>query len=168
LKLFFTGILLLMFRSGDGQHLNDAKRGVRAQSIYIEIGGNGVLFSANYDFRFAKKQDGFGARAGIGFFPDVGIATTAVIVPLGVNYLLGKGSSYFEAGLGVTVIASSAGEDFFGNNGTGETFIVFVPSIGYRYQPIRNGFTARIFASPLIGDGDFQFWAGFSLGYKLK
>ncbi len=38
----------------------------RAKSVYIELCGNGIEFSANYDFRFAKKQDGFGARAGIG------------------------------------------------------------------------------------------------------
>jgi len=34
----------------------------RAKSVYAEIGGNGLLISANYDFRFAKKQDGFGPR----------------------------------------------------------------------------------------------------------
>ena len=139
----------------------------RAKSVYAEIGGNGLLISANYDFRFAKKQDGFGARAGVGFIPDLGFTPGAVTFPLGVNYLSGKGASYFEAGLGVTFITFSTGGDFLGNQVKGETIAFFVPGIGYRYQPIRNGFTARIFVSPFIGSGEVQFWAGLSLGYKF-
>jgi hypothetical protein len=43
----------------------------RAQSVYGEIGGNGILLSANYDVRFANSQKGLGLRIGIGDWPAI-------------------------------------------------------------------------------------------------
>ena len=36
-------------------------------SFYAELGGPGILFSANYDGRFNKSHLGFGGRVGVGF-----------------------------------------------------------------------------------------------------
>ena len=137
----------------------------RAQCVFGELGGNGLMFSANYDIRFAKKQNGFGGRAGLGFFTS--IFGSGVTFPLGVNYLLGKRSSYLEAGLGVT-IANFTDSDLFRDLLEGQTSAAFVPSLGYRYQPLSKGFTGRIFVSPFIfTEGGAEFWAGLSAGYKF-
>jgi hypothetical protein len=127
----------------------------RAQSVYGELGGNGIVFSANYDVRFAKSQKGLGARIGIG-----GLATYLTI-PVALNYLAGKAPNYFEGGLGITYATDAS---YTSDHGT-----VIVFSAGYRYQPIKSGLTARVILSPLVatnGDG-FLFFGGVSVGYKF-
>jgi hypothetical protein len=135
----------------------------RASAVYGEFLGSGLIFSAHYDFRFAKKQNGLGMRAGLGFFggSDGGILT----VPIGLNHLAGKGPHYFESGLGYTYATFTDSEDFLDGSGS-----LLVPSVGYRFQPLSNGFTARVYLSPLIAlseGGGWLFWGGFSLGYKF-
>jgi hypothetical protein len=135
----------------------------RAQAVYGELLGSGLIFSAHYDFRFAKKQNGLGMRVGLGFFggSDGGILT----VPVGINHLAGKGPHYFESGIGYTYATFTDGDDFLEGSGN-----IIIPSVGYRYMPLANGFTARVYLSPLIAvgeDGGWLFWGGFSLGYKF-
>ncbi|TAF47243.1 MAG: hypothetical protein EAZ64_00780 [Sphingobacteriales bacterium] len=74
----------------------------RAQNVYVELLGQGIFLTANYDTRFANKRDGRGGRAGIGFISAGSSAITTI--PIGINYLIGKKSSFFEVGLGVTYI----------------------------------------------------------------
>ena len=132
----------------------------RAQTVFGEFGGNGLVFSANYDTRFQNKQSGVGGRIGVGFFGGSGGGV--LTFPLGINFLSGKKGNYLETGLGVTIVTIT-GEDFGGVTGT-----VIVPSIGYRYQPLESGFTGRIVISPLIGtQGGFIFFAGISAGFKF-
>src|SRR3712207_1689688 len=50
-------------------------------SFYVELGGPGILFSANIDSRFKPSRLGWGGRAGIGFVT----ATEEKPVP-GQNY----------------------------------------------------------------------------------
>lgn len=65
----------------------------RAQNIFVEFLGQGLLVTANYDTRFTNKRNGIGGRIGIGYINDSvnGITT----IPVGINYLLGKKSSFF-------------------------------------------------------------------------
>jgi hypothetical protein len=47
---------------------------------------------------------------------------------------------------------------------------LLVPNVGYRYQPVKMGFTGRIFISPLIAigqGGGWIFYGGVSGGYKF-
>jgi len=152
LLLLFAFITNIIYAQQDTAAQKPSKR---AQSVYGEIGGNGIVFSANYDVRFAKSQKGLGARIGIG-----GIATYLTI-PIALNYLAGKAPNYFEGGLGVTYATDAS---YTSDHGTAVVF-----SVGYRYQPLKNGFTARVILSPLVatnGDG-FLFFGGVSLGYKF-
>lgn len=134
----------------------------RAQSFYGELGGNGITISANYDFRFAKKENGFGMRIGLGFFGGSGGGL--VTVPAGINYLEGKAPNYLEAGMGYTYGTFTGNDDFLSGDGG-----LIVPSIGYRYQPAKKGLVARIFISPLVSavGGGWVFFGGISLGAKL-
>lgn len=140
-----------------------------ASNIFFELGGNGFL-SLNYDGRFSKKDKGLGGRIGLGIIPGVNTGlyetSTFVTIPIGLNYLAGKGPHYFEAGAGGT-IGTGKFKNFFGAEaGEKETGVVFVPSIGYRYQPIKKGLTGRIVLSPLIGNG-FMWFGGVSIGMRF-
>lgn len=125
----------------------------RAQSVYGELGGNGILFSANYDVRFANSQKGLGARIGVGYLIYV------FTFPVALNYLVGRSPNLFEAGIGYTYAT-----DTFNDHASAAVF-----SAGYRYQPLDNGFTARVFISPLMDTefGDVYFFAGVSFGFKF-
>lgn len=136
-----------------------------AQTVFIEIGGNGLLFSANYDTRFSRKQSGIGGRVGLGFFGGSGGGI--LTVPIGINYLAGKAPNFLEAGLGYTYATFTAadGDDLFSGSGS-----VIFPSIGYRYQQKNKGLMARIVLSPAIAvsnGGGWFFFAGIGLGYKF-
>ncbi|HEX7905573.1 MAG TPA: hypothetical protein VF487_16990 [Chitinophagaceae bacterium] len=134
-----------------------------AKSIYFELGGPG-LASFNFDTRFGPKDDGIGGRVGIGGFSIDG--TSAIFIPIGLNYLLGKDNrNYFELGGGITPVFLSA--DLADNDGSfSGTFghLVF----GYRMQPADGGFTFRAFMCPVFGQGGFiPYYAGISFGYKF-
>ena len=157
-------ILLLAsisFQQITAQRLNDPKpESGRASCVFGEFGGNGLVFSANYDTRFKQSQSGPGGRIGIGFFGGDGGGI--VTFPIGLNFLNGRNGNYFETGLGITIVTIT-GSDFGGITGS-----VIVPSVGYRYQSMTEGFTGRVAITPLIGtSGGFAFWAGISAGYKF-
>lgn len=149
------------------------------KSVFFELGGNGLGFSANFDSRFAKAENGFGYRVGIGFFPavdegsaDVLIPSTPAMltIPVGINYVTGTGRHHLEAGIGATYVHMSGtiSSDFWGFsdnvNGGG---VGFVPSIGYRSGKVGKGLQFRAVISPVIGSGGTVFWAGVSFGYKF-
>ncbi len=145
---------LICAQENEKMHMNVPSQ--RAQSVYGEIGGNGLLFSANYDVRFANSQKGLGARIGIGGLIDV------ITIPVALNYLAGKAPNYFEGSIGYTYATLTDGDE--SDHGSAIFF-----SAGYRYQPLKNGFTARVFVSPFVAtDGEgFYFFGGVSVGYKF-
>lgn len=133
-----------------------------AKQIYGELGGNGLLFTANYDFRFGQRQKGMGMRLGLGFFGGSGGGV--ITVPVALNNLSGRAPNYLELGLGATYASFTDSDDFFDDAGT----ILIVPSIGYRYQPRGKGFTGRIAFTPLVSpNGGFFTYGGISAGYKF-
>ena len=83
MKCFSFLIFLTLFLQKDVISQNEKLASSRAQTIYGEFGGNGILFSGNYDCRILKSQKGFGIRVGFGFFggSEAGILT----VPIGIN-----------------------------------------------------------------------------------
>ncbi|RDV15293.1 hypothetical protein DXT99_09490 [Pontibacter diazotrophicus] len=177
-KLFFTVLFIAAL------HFQ-----VRAQSetpgrynkaIFVEALGNGIGISANYDMRIKRGvQDGFGFRAGIGGLSANGTDTdgrsvdaSIITFPLAVNYLIGERRSAFEAGLGITPIYANA--DVYDTNNTGITdakgwgtsgFI----NLGYRFQPLKNGFVFRFDWTPAFNSTGFSpAWFGISAGIGFK
>ncbi len=134
-----------------------------AQSVYFELGGPGIA-SFNYDLRFSGRQGGLGGRIGVGFSNIVSSGSSVVYLPLGINYLFGKDKKhYFEIGGGVTPVFNSIPDE---DSVIAETFVHLV--LGYRFQPITNGFTFRAFICPVYGNGIFiPYYAGISAGYKF-
>lgn len=133
-----------------------------AKAAYAEIGGPG-LASINFDSRFAKKEDGFGGRVGIGGFSVEG--TSVVTVPIGLNYIVGKdGKNYFEFGAGFTYL-SAKNRDFSSDNFSSSFGNL---TLGYRMAPENGGFFFKAEITPVFGNGFFvPYWAGIGFGYKF-
>lgn len=155
----------------------------RAQNVFVELGGAGLTFSANYDTRFSKKRDGLGGRIGAGYISTDG--DDILSVPFSLNYLLGKGKNFFEVGVGATYLKlKSEGSTYTytysdGSGGTtttieGNDFLAFNESgvlgtltFGYRLQPVDSGFSFRASFNPLFGYGSFVPFAGLGFGYSF-
>lgn len=158
-KLFFLSALFLCF-SISAFCQSETIAG-SSKAVYGELGGSGLIFSANFDMRF-KGYKGLGFRAGIGGAGGTGGGI--VTVPVGLNFLAGKaGPHYFEAGATVTLVS----EAFDISDETGSGWFAF-PHIGYRYTKPTNSFNGRIVIGPFI-TGDFMFFpfAGLSAGYTF-
>jgi hypothetical protein len=142
-------------------------------AIYFELGGNGIIYTFNYDRRFQDKLTG---RIGL-MYVGGSVSTSEgesgeadiLLIPVMVNGLLGGGNHRFELGLGPVFAGASGsgttveGVDFeasgFGFGGVAST-------IGYRHQPVDGGFVFRIGLTPFLL-GDFALWGGLSLGYAF-
>ncbi|HEX6914263.1 MAG TPA: hypothetical protein VF145_03430 [Chitinophagaceae bacterium] len=131
-----------------------------AKSIYAELGGPGFA-SLNFDTRFTKSESGIGGRIGIGGFNVDG--ESVLMIPIGINYLLGKDEkNYFEIGGGATIVSTKLMDDEPYTGSFGHL------NIGYRLQPKKGGFTFRAAITPIFGSGYFwPYWGGVSFGYKF-
>jgi hypothetical protein len=142
----------------------------RAQNIFIEIGGAGLFFSANYDTRFSQQRDGFGGRLGLGWWHSAN--TTFITVPFQLNYLVGGRSSFFEAGAGATYMYLSnpyLANPLIGHNPqVNNSTVVGTTTIGYRYQPFNGGLNLRISFDPMLLEGTLIPDFGLSVGYTFK
>ena len=161
LVLLFLSVLVKGQESGS----TSSENGKRAQNVFVELGGQGLLFTANYDSRFSKRRDGLGGRAGIGYISIGG--DNASTVPLSLNYLLGKGRQFFEIDLGATLLATSGNDNSFLFNENNSN-IIGTMSFSYRLQPIDRGFSFRAGLTPIFNKNFFiPYYAGLSLGYSF-
>ncbi|TDQ19168.1 hypothetical protein DFQ04_0985 [Algoriphagus boseongensis] len=160
------------------------------RSIFVELGGAGLPYSFNYDFRFDKtRMDSWGMRVGMG-----GYATSNdsfFSLPVMVNKLYGKGPHYFEIGLGATFFAyneeynSYCSDGFIDSNGNficrsyeydynyilpvdGSPSLMGTMNFGYRKIPVDGGFTWRINLTPIFNNNGFwPLYAGVGFGYAF-
>lgn len=142
-------------------------------SFYAELGGPGILFSANIDRRFTKSSLGLGCRIGIGFVSgyfgtdqngydkQLSVAT----FPVQLNYVFGKPNSphTFEAGLGFTFTGKKIWIMDFDDSSSFYTTASFM----YRRQPVNGGFSWRIGFTPILSKGYIQPSAAVSVGYNF-
>ncbi len=140
-----------------------------AKTVYFELGGPG-LASINYDMRLSGRDDGIGFRVGVGGFSvndDYENKTTALFIPTGLNYLVGKdGKNYFEFGGGFTIVSISQSSSSR-SDGTFSTSFGYL-NFGYRLQPKNGGFLFRAGVVPIFNKyGFIPYYAGVSFGYKF-
>lgn len=151
------------------------------KNIFIEGLGSSLIVGINYDMRLQRgKTDGVGFRAGIGYAPMksyiMGVQDyngMALSFPIEANYLFGKRKNYVLAGVGILPIyADVKGASIFSGkySAKGFTYGATYLSLGYRYQPIKNGLMFQINWNPMIDtNGHFQAkWFGISIGYSLR
>ncbi|PAW94940.1 hypothetical protein CKK33_16120 [Mucilaginibacter sp. MD40] len=160
----------------------------RGKTLCLELLGAGIYYSINYDMRFARKQNGLGARAGVVYFKSQGEGETFAI-PVLINYLIGKHSHYFETGVGALFYyhRNRYDEEFDSyrfesdiiknpNIDLGDYYIKPNPygayltgSVGYRYQPLKGGISFRLGTNIISKfSGRSVLWPYLSIGYALK
>ena len=142
-------------------------------SFFAELGGPGILFSANIDRRFTKSNLGIGGRVGIGFVSgyfgtDVNgydKQSSVATFPLQLNYVFGKPTSHhtFEAGMGVTFTGKKIWIMDFEDSSSTYITACFM----YRRQPVNGGFSWRIGFTPILAKGFIEPSAAVSLGYNF-
>lgn len=160
-----------------------AKKGY-SRAFFLELFGNGALYSVNFDSRFKKgRRDGLGYRFGLGYFTYTdtisGLKQTIRLsaIPFDINYLLGKKKNALELGVGATLFSSRLnGERYNTNNPDvigleafniqSNGFIGFI-NIAYRYRTLNNGFMFKASFSPIIVPVFVPFF-GISFGYHFQ
>ncbi len=130
------------------------------QAVYFLIGGSGPILSVNYDRRFQKRLNGAGFAVGLGFW---GVSGASIFsIPVSLNYLFGRNSSFVELAGGATFISAKASDIFDNSTSTGSTLIYHI-NLGYRYQPSKGGFFFRGGISPIFFEGGYftSYYIGF-------
>lgn len=146
-------------------------------SIFFELGGNGGLYSVNYDrLIFSKKNFKISGRIGGSIMPYE-IKNPRLYVfsyPIEINFFYGKKSN-IEIGIGCTPVFLQYSLDIL------KTYYIYANPIirlGYRYQKPNGGYYFR--AGMLIYSVVYSFpgyyadwytdrlWLGLSFGYTFK
>jgi hypothetical protein len=111
-----------------------------ANQFYLELFGAAGGASLNFDSRFGEKENGLGYRVGIGgefsFSSALG-TSTALAIPVGLNYLIGAKQHHLELGAGATPFFGD--ETYYPRTYWGTNF-----NAGYRLTPFnKKGFSFR-------------------------
>lgn len=166
MRIILLLLAILVTVQTTAQSLSPQKRfSPKAQQVYIEALGPGLLYSINYDQRLFKKEAGLGLRIGASRYKgDEGENRSTV--PLQINYLFGNVGRYFELGVGTTY----GGGKYVDNAGTGD--FIGTATIGYRRQPYQSkGLTWRLALTPLFVFEPNKLvvlpWVGASAGFRF-
>jgi hypothetical protein len=91
------------------------------QQVYFSIWGPTAFAGVNYDIRFTGRENGIGARAGLGVIPQyveyrtingskqrTEYRPTILSIPFGLNYVIGKKKHFVEVGGGMTYLTGDS------------------------------------------------------------
>ncbi len=176
-KLIITiaGILLLATNLFGQNNVN-------RHSISFELGGRGLIYSINYEYKFV---DDFVVSAGISFFhlmeSETDKSSELMSFPISIGYLLELGEGHYtEFGLGIMNLINTG--DLVEYSGNTDYFMNPTVSVGYRYQPQDSRWIFKALATPFLGTKSptnnegtafqplgsvFQIWGGLSVGYSI-
>ena len=172
-KLLIVAVLL----ATANQSLAAQDGNVAGKLFYTELGGPGVIMSANFDSRFnSNTRYGLGCRIGAGFgYGRVEgqnnfdyVTRTYYSIPVGLNYVFVKpnSASGFEIGAGASFLTRKVALYYLDVEKRGNVigFISFM----YRRMPVNGGFSFRAGFTPIIGtSGDMLPSGAISLGYAF-
>ena len=140
----------------DETDITSSDKKLKPHSIYVELGGNSIFYSLNYDYLFSLSENGkLAVGAGLEYLTMgsydnsyAPLSKSFLLVTPAVNLLLGKKSHHLEVGMSAIYFS--------------------IPSarIGYRYQPAKGGFLFRIGYTPIILAMPLH-WGGLSFGYTF-
>jgi hypothetical protein len=135
-------------------------------AYYVELGGNGLLYSVNVDRRILPAM---GVRVGVGVVPlllglSVDDRASLITIPVMAYFLTGPGRSHMELGAGATFTSAEFKWDTFGD--ADESASAFIPTgtIGYRYQAPDGGRVFRATLTPVYLFDEVIPWVGLSYG----
>jgi hypothetical protein len=134
--------------------------------FYLELGGNGILYSINFEQVIFKKNNVLTARLGMSYFPFWG--NSFVVVPFELDYLIGRKRTSLELGVGIDFIVESY-------QGGSSLNFQFVPRIGFRHYNIEETRYMKIGYTPIIDKGalglesdgvmHLPYWFGIGFGF---
>lgn len=143
------------------------------QSIYLEVGGNGITYSMNYDLRF---ENNYGLRLGISGYPptdsdrienrsyqDFRDNQFLFAVIMG-NYFIGNETNSLELGAGVVLGNVDDKENWSFPLPNATTF-----TVGYRYMNRKKWHpTFKAGLTPMVGfNGKTHMRVGISIGFMI-
>lgn len=140
-------------------------------AVYLEVGGNGLWYSVNYERIF---QQDVSLRVGLSYISvtaaagETSSSVSSLGVPLTASYLgLGSMNHKLEVGGGVLLEKfSGQASSGFGEKAEGGGFYPFATFIaGYRYVPAHGGFNFKLAFTPVYHPdlGTFP-WGGAAFG----
>jgi len=169
-------LLLLVAIVTLNQSLAAQEERVANKVFYTELGGPGIIMSANFDTRFdSNERLGFGYRLGAGFGyreewnyygTYSNVTRTYFSIPTGVNYVFGKPDSEktFEVGAGLTFLTRKVPLYYYHEGKPGHVIGHF--TFMYRVMPVDGGFSFRVGLTPMIGtSGDMIPMVAIGFGY---
>jgi len=140
-------------------------------AIYLELFGSGILYSLNYDYRFA---DFFAVRAGLEYIPltsnngDASLSVSLFAIPLMAYYLLNYNSVNLELGVGATIFTGNISLSIKNSGISGNSSGVMpVGDIGFRFEPKTGGFMFKIAYTPFLETIHQIIPFGFAFGYAF-
>ena len=134
LSIMLISITTLLF----GQHKHQLN--YNFNNIYYEFCGNGLFTSINYERQFGNEP-GFGAHAGLGYYPS---RPSVLTIPVGINYLfdIGNEKEFIDLGFGVTYAKTDVKlytiVDIRDPNYVNKNHFYYIPSLGYRFHTNKN------------------------------
>ncbi|MGD8427138.1 MAG: hypothetical protein PVH63_05875 [Balneolaceae bacterium] len=139
------------------------------QSVYVEFGGNAVIYSMNYDVVF---HNDWGFRLGGAFYPAAAndgvfytstVGSTAFFGLIMGQRLFGNAPNQLETGAGILFGTIYDPQKWDSIEPPGITF-----TLGYRYYPADpSKFTFKAAFTPIINKSGFHPYFGISLGVTL-
>lgn len=142
----------------------DRTANLRRNSLYVEVGGNNLIYSLNFDRIIAvRDRHRLSLRIGAGYIPQVYLG-----LPVEVNTMIGKQDNFIEAGLGLTPVLG----DY---SGAYSPSLMAVGRIGFRHQRagggqlLRVGFNmlAILYSQQPTNYRPLMPWGGISWGFTL-
>ena len=150
-------------------------------TIYLELLGNGLLYSLNYDRMVTDKisvRAGYGGLTVSQFVTDENAApgtfsitnedVKITMIPLIVNYLRGGGNHKLEIGGGVVLVSVdwSGTVEELGSFKLGADGALPTGNLGYRYQKSEGGFFFKASLCPFFAE-TMVTSVGLGFGYSF-
>lgn len=164
-KQFLVVVLLLLVNACFGQR-------AQKNAVYVELGGNGTLYSVNYEREFKTQWVG---RIGISYYDNY------LNIPVMFGRYFGEGKHHFEVTAGITCIVDNTNDGVYYYHGSfqesgSRTHILLTAFAGYRFQKQDKNFLFKAGFTPFysphdsrdkINTGWFLPWVGVSFGYRF-
>ena len=130
----------------------------KKNSVYVEILGEGMLYSLNYE-RIVSNNGKFNTSVKIG---GNYLGDNLFFIPMGVSEIIGRKNHHLETGLGLSA-------SFFSES-ISEGYLWLTGRLGYRYQKPSGNFLFKAMYTPIIVASNVDgglIWFGISVGYAF-
>ena len=156
--------------------LNTIERPTGRNAVFLEVGGNGLAGSLNYERIFPLTGNPMMAvRLGGLYWPA--FYSHIISVPAEITFINGQRNLKFEFGFGLTYLETISRERPYDGVFVEEMkALIPVFRLGARYQMprkplfMRAGFTPYLFTDKSRNEDELLFmpWAGLSVGYSFR